>query len=517
MAKTLLVASLLAATLAGAERPTVASLQGGTLEVSEPHLSFFMRIVYPKWLGQAVAYGEITPASDGLRRFDFSTAKDNVAAQKATGMLHVAGDGRGGAAIHYRVTLPEAISAQQIGLQSNMPTDTFAGGTLTVDGKAYPVPRITPGGGNVFHGTARAAEFRDAAGKVVVRFDFPLPSPFTMMARSKEDPGGYTLRIPLGETAEYRAGTVLERAFTISGPEPFEVNDGTPKARKAGTDWIPFMPDDDIVSGSACDYSGLRGEVVPCGTYGRVVTRGPHFEFERRPGVPVRFYGANVCFDACYMEHEKSNRLVELLCRAGYNSVRLHHFDRKLTQDSPDATDLDPDRMEKLDWFLSKCSAAGLYVTTDFFVGRLVPRAAVGLPGGGTVAQHEFKELVFSNTVLRANFKTYIGKFLGHVNRYTGRRYADEPGLFAIAFINEGTPHPPVYPPDTATINRLADMETALASDLKAYVRGEVGSRVLVSNISSGWSPAAFQLPRAKVYDYVDDHFYVDHPQFPVR
>ena len=515
----MLIAAVMAATVAAfAEGPSVASMQGGRLEISEPPVSFFMRIVYPKWQGQAVGRGEFVSEGDGLRRFDFSDAKDNPAAAKATGLLHVSGDGRGGVDVHYRVTLPVAVDAQQIGLQAGVPADSLAGGSFVVDGKGYPVPRVSPGGGNVYCGKARHAEFRDAAGKMLLRFDFPLPSSVILMGRSSEASGAYTLRIPLGEAAKYPAGTVLERAFRISGPRPFEVNDGTPKARAAGPDWIPFMPDKDIVAGSACDYSGLRGEVRPCGTYGRVVARGPHFEFERRPGVPVRFYGANVCFDACYMEHAKSDRLVELLCRAGYNSVRLHHFDRKLTQGfSPDATALDPDRMEKLDWFLSRCYAAGLYVTTDYFVGRLVPRAAVGLSGKGDVAQGEFKSLVYSNALLRANFKTYISNFLGHVNKYTGRRYADEPGLFGIAFINEGTPLPPAYPPDTATICRLADMETELASDLKAHVRDKVGSRVLVSNISSGWSPPAFQLPRAKVYDYVDDHFYVDHPRFPVR
>ncbi len=500
-----------------AENPSVASLQGGMLEVSDPGLSFFMRIVYPKWQGQAVAGGGIVSRGDGIRAFDFAAAKGNPAAKKATGLLHVAADGRGGVDVHYRVTLPEAVTAQQIGLQSNMPADTFAGGTLTVDGRSYPVPRVTPGGGNVFFGMARTAEFRDAAGKAIVRFDFPLPSPLTMMARSKEGLGGYTLRLPLGEAATYPAGTVLERTFRISGPREFDVNDGTPRARQAGPDWIPFMPDKDIVAGSACDWSGLRGEVKPCGTYGRVVVRGPHFEFENRPGVPVRFYGANVCFDACYMEHEKSDRLVELLARAGYNSVRLHHFDRKLTQGfSPDATALDPERMEKLDWFLSKCWDAGLYVTTDYFIGRLVPRAAVGLPGKGNVAQREFKEVIFTNSLLRANFKTYISNFLGHVNKYTGRRYADEPGFLGIAFINEGTPRPQSYPASAEEHCRLADLETDLAADLKAHVRDTLKCRIPVSNISSGWGSPALQLPRAKVYDYVDQHFYVDHPRFPV-
>ncbi len=500
-----------------AESPSVASLQGGVLEVSKPAISFFMRIVYPKWNGQAVAGGGFMPDGRGLRQFDFSSAKDNPAAGKADGYLHLADDGRGGANVHYRVTLHAAVKVQQVGLQGSMPADILSGGTLKVDGKVFSVPRVSPRGGNVFHGLARDAEFRDSAGKLIMRLEFPLPSLLTVMGRSKEGPGGYTLRIPLCDVADCPAGTVLERAFRISGPEPFSVIDGAPTMRKAGPDWIPFMPDKDIIAGSACDYSGLRGDVKPCGTYGRVVARGPHFEFEKRPGVPVRFYGANVCFDACYMEHEASDRLVQLLCRAGYNSVRLHHYDRKLTQDSPDATGLDPDRMEKLDWLLAKCYAAGLYVTTDFFIGRLVPRAAVGLPGKGVVEQREFKSLVYSNALLRANFKTYIGNFLGHVNKYTGRRYGDDPGLFAIAFINEGTPGPSSYPVNTDIVNGLADMETALAADLKAYVRNVAKSSVLLSNISSGWSPAAFQMPRAKVYDYVDDHFYVDHPKFPVR
>ena len=226
MGRILVIAALSAAAAAFAEGPSVASMQGGRLEISEPSISFFMRIVYPKWLGQAVGRGEFTSEGGGLRRFDFSDAKDNPAAAKATGLLHVSGDGCGGVVVHYRVTLPEAIDAQQIGLQANVPTDSIAGGSFVVDGKPHPVPRVMPGGGNVFHGRARSAEFRDAAGKTLLRIDFPLPSPISLMGRSSETSGGYTLRIPLGEAAKYPAGTVLERAFKISGPRPFAVNAG---------------------------------------------------------------------------------------------------------------------------------------------------------------------------------------------------------------------------------------------------------------------------------------------------
>lgn len=173
MERILVVIALAGALAAFAEGPSVASMQGGRLEISEPSVSFFMRIVYPKWLGQAVGRGEFTSEGGGLRRFDFSDAKENPAAQKATGLLHVAGDGHGGVDVHYRVTLPEAIDVQQIGLQANVPTDSIAGGSFVVDGGAHPVPRVTPGGGNMFYGKARQAEFLDAAGKTLLRLDFP--------------------------------------------------------------------------------------------------------------------------------------------------------------------------------------------------------------------------------------------------------------------------------------------------------------------------------------------------------
>ena len=125
-----------------AEPPSVASLQGGVLEVSKPAISFFMRIVYPKWNGQAVAGGGFMPDGRGLRRFDFSSAKENPAAGKADGCVHLADDGRGGANVHYRVTLHAAIKVQQVGLQGSMPADTLSGGALKVDGKVFSVPRV---------------------------------------------------------------------------------------------------------------------------------------------------------------------------------------------------------------------------------------------------------------------------------------------------------------------------------------------------------------------------------------
>ena len=59
----------------------------------------------------------------------------------------------------------------------------------------------------------------------------------------------------------------------------------------------------------------------------------------------------------------------------------------------------------------------------------------------------------------------------------------------------------------------LADRETALFERLKTFVRDECGCKAPLSSLSSWYNPVQYQLPRTH-FDYVDDHFYVDHPKF---
>ena len=46
------------------------------------------------------------------------------------------------------------------------------------------------------------------------------------------------------------------------------------------------------------------------------------------------------------------------------------------------------------------------------------------------------------------------------------------------------------------------------------FLREEMKCRALTTNMNCWHYPAVYQLPRANSYDYVDDHFYVDHPSF---
>src|SRR5262249_48427503 len=59
----------------------------------------------------------------------------------------------------------------------------------------------------------------------------------------------------------------------------------------------------------------------------------------------------------------------------------------------------------------------------------------------------------------------------------------------------------------------LADTERDMVQRMKQFLRDELGCRALVSN-SSSWTRFTTDQSARGVYDYVDDHFYVDHPQF---
>ena len=60
-----------------------------------------------------------------------------------------------------------------------------------------------------------------------------------------------------------------------------------------GAGWTPIAGVTSVQAGSVLDFSGLCSKREIAGAYGRVIAKGPHFEFEKLPGVKQRFYGVN--------------------------------------------------------------------------------------------------------------------------------------------------------------------------------------------------------------------------------
>ena len=144
---------------------------------------------------------------------------------------------------------------------------------------------------------------------------------------------------------------------------------------------------------TALDFSKIRCTEAPAGKYGRVVANGGHFEFERRPGVPVRFYGINVCGDANTIPLDEARKFAANLARLGYNAIRIHHHDAGLAWKSGTEV-FDAEKLDRLDYFLSRLFAKGLYVTTDLYVSRPVEWKDLGIDRPGKMSSNAYKVLV---------------------------------------------------------------------------------------------------------------------------
>ncbi|RPI27686.1 MAG: hypothetical protein EHM61_07635 [Acidobacteria bacterium] len=342
-----------------------------------------------------------------------------------------------------------------------------------------------------------------------------------------------------------------------------------PTVITAGDDWIPLKPGLDIEQGSALDFSALDLVDRPAGKHGRVIARSDgQFAFADSPNQPRRFYGVNLCFGAHYISKEESIRLADRLVRLGYNTVRIHHYERDLTQGQPDSISFDPEKIDQFDYLMASLIRRGIYLTTDLYVSRPVPYREIGIDQDGAIPMNTFKIMVPVHDRAFENWKAFTRALLGHVNPYTGHSYAKEPALAWIALINEGNygnfikeiltiPEWKLawnrwlvkrYPnreslstawgaelqegedPASQSVglpqrlqdeNRrtrdcvlfFADTERHMVKRMQSFLRQELGCQALLSNASS-WTRFTTDQAARMTYDYVDEHFYVDHPQF---
>ena len=226
-------------------------------------------------------------------------------------------------------------------------------------------------------------------------------------------------------------------------------------------DWLPLSVEPDVAPGSALDFSGMLADRAPCGAHGRVVVRGGHFEYENRPGEPLRFWGVNLCGGANFPDIDKAEEIAARFAALGYNSVRLHHHDSGLVGGNSDAfgpagsgddasssrdgggavatsTGLDPDALRRMDALVAALGRRGIHVITDLYVSRPVSWRSCGIDRDGVMSKGQFKHLAPIHEGAFSNFCAFAAAWLNHTNEFTGVRFADDPTLMALALINEG-------------------------------------------------------------------------------
>lgn len=490
------------------------SVMGGVAQVRWPARLSFLRsglelrpsVFLPGWR-QISAHG-VDAGSGGAAGFGF-----NLDGVRATGCGSFVPMSGGKVSARWILTVERKVAVEQVYLTTVIPGIVRDGGSYVTDGVSKRFPSRGAEFQFGFSGCARRLSLSDAEGRIRATLSFD--SPVRMMFQDDAKFGGETsLRVMLPEK-ELLPGRLYGWGVSVSEDEPVSVDELRPLAIEANENWIPLVsPTGGIVAGSALDFSAVSGIDAPAGKHGRVVVRNGHFEFSGLPGVPQRFYGVNLCFGANYFQtFESADRFASGLARRGYNAVRLHHHDGMLVKGQKDSVTLNPDRMRELDALVAALAKNGLYITTDVYVSRSVPWRELGIDRPGDVGMNEFKTLLRENEAAFSNLCAFAGNWLSHVNVHTGRRWADEPSVAWISFVNENCPDNFINGLDAKGVARQVGLENRFYARLADFLRNDVGAKQLFTDLN-GWSVNPQWRPCRERFDYVDMHFYVDHPRF---
>jgi hypothetical protein len=485
-----------------------------------------------------------------------------------SGSLRVRG-GEGNATADWTMKARDAVAFNTLAAVTDFDVAELVGTPWQADDRRGEFPAQF-GQPHLFGGLVRKLVLKPTGMPELV-FTFPKPTMVLLQDNRLWGDSSYTLRIGRGD-GEMAAGEEFTIAMTLegaafTGTAPASLR---PVVMEANDEWIPLRQELEIVPGSALDLTSQEFIQGPCGTKGRVITTPEgHFAFAKEPNKPQRFYGINFCYSAQFLSKEKVDRLLDRLVLLGYNTVRIHHYESGLTNDKP-GFDWDPAKVDQLDYLMAGCAKRGLWLTTDLYVSRPVSAAQIGQQGG-EIEMDRFKMRVPVDEKAFQDWCTFSRKFLDRVNPYTGVRIAEDPALAWLSLINEG----PLanfwselrqipewqsawtswlserYPtkealdqalgaqasakesgglkmamPGELTSNTpasrlasifVAEMERKTYERMRDFLRKDLRCEALLTNMNNAAArlPAA-QLARAS-FDYVDEHFYVDHPQFLER
>ena len=526
----------------------------GKVSLGETGATMATAVYKPGWNGTfGVQNANCLAVADEVREVCYRTNDETC----LTGTVSLARSGEG-AALTTAYSAVRDLDTECAALALELPVAAFGGGSWrTSNGKSGTFARDWDGKTiGFFNGRIEWLEFAAASG-TCFRVAIPGGTSVSVQDDRKWKVNNFTARFFIAGGKRIAKGEGRRLSCVISSPNGVTLAPDRKTTVKAGPDWILLDYKKDIVAGSALDFSNQGLQDAPAGKYGWLRNVGGHFEFEKRPGVKQRFYGVNLCFGACFPDRALADRLVTRLVRLGYNTVRIHHFDtvRGLFKNSDLRRGFNPDQIARLDYLLSRCYANGLYVTTDLFTFRTVKWRDIGIDRDGEVPKQIYKNLVALHEPAFEDWCEFSRQLLTHVNPHTGRAYRDEPGLPLISLINEGkltwcwweirkeepvrraweswlaekraadpgfakgreTDPSRIDAADDALLVRfMADIERKLVVRQKEFLR-RLGVRAMLTNQNGGSNPAPLFIVGEDLYDYLDIHFYVDHPQFLVK
>lgn len=235
------------------------------------------------------------------------------------------------------------------------------------------------------------------------------------------------------------AGLPRDADSSIADPtvDPQLAASWRPPVRTSTAAGIPIL--DPNVTGyprtSLHDFSDLCE--APAGRHGFLQVRGDHFVW--KDGSRARFWGINVANTSLQEPDADIDAIIANFRTAGFNLIRLHHFDERggiLDENAADSRQFVAERLRKLDYWIFRARQAGIYVYLDLLDYRHF-KDGDDVPAAAKLGRAARPYAVFNRRLIELQ-KEYARKLLReHVNPYTGLSYADDPAVVMLEIYDE--------------------------------------------------------------------------------
>ena len=234
----------------------------------------------------------------------------------------------------------------------------------------------------------------------------------------------------------HKATLFLALLFSIS-------NKGMAQSTTEG--WYTFSPANDYSKKSLIGMDDWNTE--PAGKYGRIVRKGKKLIYNSRE---IKLWGLNNSFGFCMPSRQDAKKHAAFYRRYGINSVRLHKYaDNPVSNDGIQSEHsfigIDIAGLDRMDYYISELNKNGIFV-------KLSPTFHIKIGLGDTMRVPWYREIgdLTDRNRIKATFAAvYFSEglqnmqieqtvnVLNHFNPYTGKKYADDPGIYCVELYNE--------------------------------------------------------------------------------
>ncbi|MBX7078617.1 MAG: cellulase family glycosylhydrolase [Nannocystaceae bacterium] len=198
------------------------------------------------------------------------------------------------------------------------------------------------------------------------------------------------------------------------------------------------LPYDDV----PVDLSFLNDDDKPAGAGGPIALDAIEGGFVRAR-VRKRFWGTNVAAYALFVADDAEiDAQARRLAAFGFNLVRIHHHDSAWVEPNvfgrraASTSTLDDAALERLDRWVWALQSQGIYVWLDLHVGRVFTPAD-GIDAFAELEGGKPQGFNYVNPSIQGAMRRFAQQYLDRTNRYSGRRYLEDPGVLAVLVTNE--------------------------------------------------------------------------------